>query len=397
MKIFYVGAFRFPAGDASAARVLNNGKILSALGHEVIFISWGGKPRECDYRDGKYYYQGFEYVNTEEISKVVTGTFDKIRHYLKRGKKTLDIIKNSADVDAVITYDTHWRFYEECIKLCKKRKIMLISDLSEWFAAYEFGGKMSPLFWLNELNMRYTQKRIKNKIVISSFLDHYYSSCHNIILPPLVDLSEEKWDVSPSSITDERITHSKKIKILFSGSRPKRKNQIYNFLRAFMTVMDEHPGKLQLMILGMKNNYVSDPELKNRVLQYDDIMFLGRVSQETVPAYYYWADFSIITRYISRKNMAGFPTKMAESIASCRPVIFNPTSNIVDYVEDNVSSIVIKDNSPESIAEGLRRIINMSPEDIAAMKERCGVISREVFDYHAYIDKMDQFLKEYQW
>ena len=45
MNILYIGAFRLPNLDAAAPRVLNNAKAMREAGHNVKFISWGGKYR----------------------------------------------------------------------------------------------------------------------------------------------------------------------------------------------------------------------------------------------------------------------------------------------------------------------------------------------------------------
>lgn len=47
---------------------------------------------------------------------------------------------------------------------------------------------------MSELNMRYIQKRFKNIIPISRFLNRYYSGSNNLILPPLIDIKDSKWN-----------------------------------------------------------------------------------------------------------------------------------------------------------------------------------------------------------
>ncbi len=61
-RVYYVGAFSFPEGDAAAARVLNIGKALRETGFEVIYGGWEKEARlEDKDTDGNSYYQGFRY------------------------------------------------------------------------------------------------------------------------------------------------------------------------------------------------------------------------------------------------------------------------------------------------------------------------------------------------
>ena len=121
-------------------------------------------------------------------------------------------------------------------------------------------------------------------------------------------------------------------------------------------------------------------------------VFLGRIPQDMVPAYYQIADFSAIIREPTRKNMAGFPTKMAESMAAGCPVIASVFSDMTDYIEDGKNGIIVSDYSVEAIKEGMKRILTLSSNQINDMKlyaKRCG---ESRFDYRNYIDKVNSFI-----
>lgn len=60
MTILYCGSFRFPTGDAAAARVLGNAKIMRALGHTVEFLAFGGRKETANY-------QGFNYAVSGDL------------------------------------------------------------------------------------------------------------------------------------------------------------------------------------------------------------------------------------------------------------------------------------------------------------------------------------------
>jgi hypothetical protein len=231
-NVIYTGAFRFPNGDAASQRVLNNAKIFRDLGYKVIFISWGGASRYEDMIDGKFIYQGFEYLSTNEISDTKRSILTKIKGLWLRGSKSMKLINNMDNVDIIIGYNTPFIFTKRVLRYCKKKGIKYTSDITEWYSHRDFwGGKFTPLFWMNELNMRFLQKRVKNKIVISSFLNNYYEQSNNIILPPLVDLSEQKWLVD-NSFSIEAINTHKGLRIIYAGS-PANKDLLGQILEAF--------------------------------------------------------------------------------------------------------------------------------------------------------------------
>ena len=62
MRFLYIGAFRFPIGDAAAARVLNNARLIQELGHDVRVLSFGGKKNDT-WQD----YDGVPYLVTSDI------------------------------------------------------------------------------------------------------------------------------------------------------------------------------------------------------------------------------------------------------------------------------------------------------------------------------------------
>lgn len=388
MTIVYTGSFRFPAQDAAAARVLSNAKALRELGHEVVIVSWGGKPREEDKKEGKYIYDGFEYIHTGELLDAKKPLVKRIINLFNRGNKTISLLRLRKKTEVIIAYNPPFFFTKKCIRYCKKNSIRFVTDLTEWYAPSEFlGGKWSPFYWLNEVNMRKTLISVKNKVVISSYLNSYYLQSNNLLVPPLVDIEETKWKKELSTLP-EVIRNHKGIKLIYAGN-PARKDLLSNILQAVLSFN----GKFQLIILGVNNHQGIGYADKELLEQYPDcIVFLGKIPQEDVPSYYKIADFSILAREPNRKNMAGFPTKIAESYAAGCPVILNGTSDLMDYVVDGKNAIVLKGYTSAAIKDGLQRIIEMNMNErfrISVEAEELGV---QRFDYRRYKDAFKHFI-----
>lgn len=394
MNIVYTGQFRFPSQDAAAARVINNAKALRSLGHNVVFLSWGGKSRIEDLVNGKYIHQGFEYYNMGELTDDINSPFKKLKIFLLQGKRTLEFIQSLDKIDAIIAYNTPYFFTTRCATFCNKSSIPFVVDLTEWYAANEFpGGYFSPFWWINEWNMKHVMKRIENKLVISSFLNNYYSLTNNLIVPPLVDLQDEKWNGNENINYCESILQFTGRKILFAGN-PAKKDLLRNVIEAMLVLLAEG-SEIQLIIAGIRKEqeslFISDDERKG---YENNFVFVGKIPQEQVPSYYNMVDFSVIVREPNQKNMAGFPTKMAESYGAGCPAILNATSDITDIVQDGKNAIVIEDYSAKAVAKGLRRILLIPSNELGNMKVEAKKIGENIFDYRNYISSFSEFFNE---
>ncbi|MHA8051673.1 glycosyltransferase [Aquirufa sp. ROCK-SH2] len=389
-KIIYTGSFRFPAVDASSERVLNNARILSELGYEVIFYSFGGPVLSQNLEDSDFgYYQGFKYVVTNDLDIVERNLFSRIINFLIRGTNAFKLIfSSSIKPDIIITYNPSFYFSLRILKFCRKRKIQLISDLTEWYDPNEFlGGKYGLPYLLYGINMKIIQKLVRNKIVISSFLDSYYRNSNNIILPPLLDPADEKW-----SIKEQVLPTFDGVRIIYAGT-PTKKDLLETIIDAVILCL-EKGLKLQFVIVGVSLSETSKYVNYNKIQLYPNhICFCGRVPQKLVPAYYNASNFSIFLRIPNRKNTAGFPTKLVESMMAGCPVILNYTSDIGEYVIDEYNGFVVSDFSTDSLFLVLEKICNISVREMDILKSNSLKCANENFSFKQHISRMDSFIQ----
>ena len=386
MYIVYVGAFRLPNLDAAAPRVINNAKALRAAGCDVRFISWGGKYRAgdlCD--DGKYRVDGFEYVITDELD--ASGFINKVKSRLFRGRKSLSLISRMEIFpDLIITYNADYSWTKTVMRFCLQHNIKFANDITEWYSNNEI--RLADII-PNALNMKYLQHRVSNKIVISSMLDTYYSESNNLLLPPLCDLCEPKWN---KTITDERLKPFDGITLIYAGN-PAKKDCLHAVVSA-VNKLAEEGNAIRFLVLGITRSAYMQRYSQLLVSKslHENILFLGRVPQDLVPAYYKKADFMILLRKPTRKNMAGFPTKFAESMTAGVPVITNATSDLTRYVENGKTGFLVDGYAYEAILSMLRNVImKLSLGDINAMKENARVF-RSAFDWRSYAGEFKDFI-----
>ena len=386
MQILYIGSFRLPNYDAAAARVLNVARALRACGHDVRFISWGGNMRiEDKLDDGRYCVDGFPYVVTGELG-IRGGLFKKALGWFTRGNKTKAILKEElGHYDVVITYNCS--LIKWLVPFCKKNGVFLITDLTEWYDNNEQRLIEKPGYYID---MNFVQPRIKNKILISSYLDNHFHDSHNIVVPAMCDASEKKW-IPNQSIADGALYRNEAQTLIYAGN-PARKDAIHFVIRAVQRLSkEEYP--IRFVILGISredyfkkySDLLPDGELSG------NIQFLGRVSQDLVPSYYAKADFMVLLRESTRKNNAGFPTKFAESFISGTPVIANITSDLGQYLKDGVTGFVVNNPNEDDIYYILKnKVATINKDSIDVMRRNVREMSSH-FDYHTYIEPLRAF------
>lgn len=390
-NIIYTGAFRFPIGDAAAQRVLNNAKILRELGHKVIFVSFGGTTQESDKKeDGNYYYQGFRYIISNDIDRQESNILKRVYNFLYAGQNALKIISEiNESADVIIGYGTSIFFTNKILKLCKKSDLYFVGDITEWSDPREFlGGIYAPPYWINNFNMNFTQKKVKNKILISAFLNEFYKTSHNIILPPLVDAKDEKWSDLKHVISD-----FVGVRVIYAGT-PGKKDLLETMLDAVCSCLKKGI-KLQFVVVGVSLNEIYFFKNYNEILIFpNNIIFCGKVLQTDVPSYYNLSDFSLIVRKSTRKSMAGFPTKLAETMMAGCPVLLNYTSDISNYVKNGYNGFVMPDSSSESLEATLLNISKLSKDDLKLLKSNAIKTAFEKFDYLIYLNETRDFMNQ---
>lgn len=388
MNIIYVGAFRFPKYDAAAARVLNNVRAFIVCGHSVEVVSWGGKYENSD----KWYgdvdsYQGIKYTITGELDRE-GGLLSKIKNRLFRGSKTISILKSKGrSIDLLISYNPEMSFNLKLMRFARKRGIKYANDITEWSDRNEH---RFIEHIVDAINMKKTSHRVMNKIVISSFLNNYYKKSNNLLLPPLCDLTEDKW-----KITQETDIIINPVTLIYAGN-PARKDCLHIVINAVQKKVTE--GKnLRLIIIGVtKDEYIIKyGDLLETIPLSDSIVFMGRLPQEQVPRFYKKSDFMVLMREPTRKSMAGFPTKFVESFAAGVPVIANITSDLDLYLKDGKTGFVVKENSKMALNEVLDKISQLEPSDILKLKLNVKAESMR-FDYHYHIDAFNKFITKLQ-
>lgn len=370
-KILYVGGFELPEGNAAAQRVLQISKILRDLNNEVIFYNRKNLSESEDNSLIETEYFGFKCYEEKKI----TSSRELLNQYTN-----IKIIKEiivKEKINLIIAYNFPSIATLKLIKYCRKRNIKVVGDITEWY-----GTKGLPLRrkiikgFDSNLRMLYTNKKLDGLIVISDFLENYYYKSLKVKLPPMVDLNDSKWEAV------SKLKNGKnKVSFIYAGSPSSEKENLDLIVEVMDKVSLDY--NIHLKIIGItKNEYFKMYKRKIYANNLAHVEFKGRIEHSKVIENLTKADYSIIIRPINRVTLAGFPTKLAESITARTPVLINQEMEVTEFVENNYNGFYVNQSNLEKEIESI------------ILKRKSMIFDNTIFNYTNFYHKTEKFIDE---
>lgn len=359
-KVLYIGGFELPDKNAAAQRVIGIAKGLRTIGHEVQFLN-SIKNVSSDVVVQKNYYGFTCYEYSREPD------YD----YLFSGKTAIQMI-SEIKPGIIIAYNYPAVALKHIIKYCKEVGIRIYADATEWYKAT----KCNPIFWCvknfdSQYRMRIVHKKTDGVIAISRHLYDYYSRyLKTAIIPPTVDISDEKWRI--------KVEKKETAEFVYAGSPSAQKERLDTIVGAIESIDDNN--RVVLNVVGITKDQFEKVYNWDRQLS-DRVIFKGRLSHQDTLNEIKKAGWAIIIRDNNSVVRAGFPTKVVESISCGTPVIVNRFSNIEDYLNDS-NSVMLSD-----VTE-----LKSTIEDICAKKYNDILVERDIFDYSNFLSELEQLL-----
>jgi glycosyltransferase involved in cell wall biosynthesis len=221
-------------------------------------------------------------------------------------------------------------------------------------------------------------------VVISSYLERKFRSKFEGKIP-IIHLPVSAINIikTPAKLT----SREESIKILYSGTYGK-KDGVFYILNSMKKISEKY-NRIKLYLTGNPSlrvrEKVSNLELNNF------IVYTGFLSEEEYFSTLHSSDILLMTRVNTRYANAGFPFKIAEYLASGKPVIATKISDIEYYLEDNKNAILIQPNNSDEITSAVEKIIN--DRDNA---ERIGLngknVAKEHFNPEKHANQLMQFI-----
>lgn len=384
--VIYAGPFAFPHGGAAARRVLGNAMSLAAAGAAVEVWSGAEAPRSA--------------ASASPQGPAVRGLGERwaegwprlFKHlaYALIGRRLVRALSaERRPIAAVILYSGYTPYLWRLLAWSRRSGVPVAFDAVEWYdPPHLWRWLVDPYYWNTEFAMRRLAPRVRNVIAISRRLEAHFgaSGCRTVRVPPTLDVEAIAADL------DDRPADAP-ICLAYTG-RPGHKDRLGALLAA-LAALGEAGSRLHLVIAGVAHDELAalaDVRAHRLRAMPHNVAVLGTLAHEEALAVTRRADFSVLLRPRQRFAEAGFPTKVAESLACGTPVFGNLTGDLGHHLRDGETAILVPAIDTGTIVEGLRRLLALPRERLGRMRAAARAEAERSFDYRAYAPALSDFL-----
>ncbi len=310
-KVLYFGNFNFKTGFSSINRALGISKLFfDSFQMEALIF--------CKDYDGSL--EGNSFLASNKIKIKENGTKTKLS-----ARWYENTIVEEGSVKGVVLYDFPFALQCEIYKFCKRRKIFVISDITEWYDT-----KNTPvLLKLPKkidvyLRMNFVHRHSSGLIAVSDYLYRQFlkkmGRSRLIKIYPTADffLFEKK---------EKRFakkSHGSTTVFCYCGNSGRGKDRIGQLIQTFDGMKARNAKLLIVGCLG-----ANAPHCQNN----GAVEFCGNLNRKQLIELYQFADYQFIVRKPTRANSAGFPTKFVESLCFDVVPVFTSVSDLSLFKE----------------------------------------------------------------
>jgi glycosyltransferase involved in cell wall biosynthesis len=383
------GGIGFPVGANGAPRIINVGRALQAAGIGYRVLHCGPTPAAVNnQRSGVYRDIHFEYTtwltrpaNTILRLMVYARAFAGLAVRLMR-------MRSMRHQTAVYLFVMDGPLVLYAGALCKLLGIPLVQEMNEWFPAVNGSAFLQwlyrkPIFAMAS-GMLVISKLIESRVRERAAAVNPRLLIH--LLPSMVD-SERFITAAPLRNTESEAIPN----FLWCGVGYAK--DVHFLLRAVALVNREgYRCKLRIVtatFLGWTPetilNYAAE-----QGLPADAIQFMVGVDDPTLESCYKAATANLLPLWSDDKSRTRMPNKLAEYLASGRPVITSAVGDLLDFLVDGVNAYVGQPGSERDFANNMISVVK-DPAGAARIGARGQRTCLERLDYRFQIESLSKF------
>lgn len=380
MHIVIISYNKFPNGDAGALREYSLAKLLQSLGYKVTAIGMGN-----DEFKEKNEYNDITYYSLRTKNK---GLISKLKNYFCYSQRLKSIISHfKEEIDGYLVVDIPINALLMIKKNAKMQEKILLHDSVEWYSPEQFKlRQLAPAYILKSAYNKFLIDTNFKVIAISKYLQEHFRSRGIIVerVPIIFPMGE---------ITFEKSVENTKLRLVYAGS-PGKKDYLAVMLKGLSLLDKNEINRIELQVFGVTQDDIVGQLDYGIYSKIKDIVILnGRVTRDVVISYLKKSHFTIMLRESSlRYAKAGFPTKVVESLSAGTPVITNISSDLDEYLIDEVNSIIVSGCSPEEFMKSVSRALKMSEDRLNKMFIESYKTAKSKFDIDSYKDQIEKLM-----
>ena len=373
MNILVITDKPFPYGSAYSSRVRHFVLAFLEMGAKITVLSANLDVDESE----RLGLQNVEYISMNYLQNRITqlgiGVAKRYGDYVKK-------LMKEQEFDAVFVNSITYALPRIC-KISHENKIPVYVEKCEWYDESSFiFGKFNPYYreYIKEID----SVKPDGYITISPLFDDYYKKkgFQSICIPTIVDTG---------NIAYSEHEMSSKVRIVFSGSLGNGKELIKPIAESIKRLGDK-ARLFSFIFYGpteeqIRNNILDDGLFKE---VKENMTICGQIPQARVYGKLREADFSIFLRENRRSSNAGFPTKLAESMAVGTPVITNTTGSIEKYLTTEKNGFLLQTATADELTDVFYAILKLENAKYRKMRFESRKVAEENFDYRKYIEDL---------
>lgn len=386
MRIAYVGPFSFPASHANSLRVYGVARALALSGAEVLI---GAADNEAP--GAEHLFEGISVYPLGEFPRADWPRWRRVLRGVDAGERTAQWIASlNPKPDAILVYGTPFGYLRRLLPLARKMRVPLLLDVVEWYDPSHLpGGKYGPVALAFEYSMRRLATQADGAFVISRYLETYFNAkgMPTLRVPPLF---------SPAGARSDQFLETDGCLHLCYVGTPGKKDKLGTVLQA-VTALDNQNIEVELHLVGVDNAGLTSL-MKTHDLRMPPeggkirITAHGRVNNVTARSIVGACDFTVLLRDQARYSLAGFPSKVAESLMLGTPVMANLSSNLDEILVDGRNSIVVSKPDVASLVSAINRALDIENEGLMRMKEYSQEDGVRLFDMKNHAAPLRDFI-----
>jgi glycosyltransferase involved in cell wall biosynthesis len=244
-------------------------------------------------------------------------------------------------------------FYGNCISvevsatiISKFFKIIIFKEASENPLVY-FPAGYNPIiaidkwFTVHQINNFYNGILVMTDPLKDFFLKKGIPEHKLLLVPQTVDMERFETRSAGSALTFPYRY------IAYIGSIKQEKDGVLTLIESFQDVIKVH-SEIHLVIAGQGTKEEEDAMsgLIQRLGLQHRIHFLGQIPSGAIPEFLHGAELLVSCRPDSLQSDYGFPTKIAEYLATGKPVVTTVTGELALFLKDGFNAFVAPEASP---------------------------------------------------